>query len=61
MVKLVGLLDYDATLQKKYITPNYDLGVTYGVLKQKVSQMIIATGLFKELLIFIHLQHYHLA
>ena len=34
MVKLVGLLDYDATLQKKYITPNYDLGVTYGVLKQ---------------------------
>ena len=34
MVGLVGLLDYDAVLQKKYITPNYDLGVTYGVLKQ---------------------------
>ena len=34
MIRLVGLLDYDAVLQKKYITPNYDLGVTYGVLKQ---------------------------
>lgn len=34
MIKLVGLLDYDAVVQKKYLGPNYDLGVTYAILKQ---------------------------
>lgn len=34
MIKSVGLIDYDAIAQKKYISPNYDLGITYQYLKQ---------------------------
>ena len=33
MIKLIGLLDYDALYQKRFIAPNYDLGLIYGYLK----------------------------
>lgn len=34
MIKLIGLLDYDALSQRKYSIPNYDLGVTYAYLSK---------------------------
>ena len=45
MIKLVGLLDYDALYQKKYIAPNYDLGLVYGYLKNdpNISVRLITT------------------
>lgn len=30
----IGLLDYDTTITRYYIAPNYDLGVTYAYLKK---------------------------
>lgn len=30
----IGLIDYDATIQRKYMAPNYDLGLTYAYLRQ---------------------------
>ena len=33
MIKLIGLLDYDSLYQKRFIAPNYDLGLIYGYLK----------------------------
>ena len=33
MIKSIGLIDYDAIAQKKYIAPNYDIGLVYAYLK----------------------------
>lgn len=33
MIKSVGLIDYDALVQRRYVAPNYDLGLTYAYLK----------------------------
>ena len=33
MIRLIGLMDYDCLVQKKYIAPNYDLGLVYAYLK----------------------------
>ena len=30
----IGLIDYDATVQRKYKAPNYDLGLTYAYLSK---------------------------
>lgn len=45
MIRLVGLMDYDAIVQKKYTGPNYDLGVTYAYLKNdpNISVRLIAS------------------
>lgn len=36
-IKSIGLLDYDALYQKKYIAPNYDLGITYNYLSKDLN------------------------
>lgn len=33
MIKSIGLIDYDALVQRRYVAPNYDLGLTYAYLK----------------------------
>lgn len=33
MIKLIGLMDYDCLVQKRYVAPNYDLGLVYAYLK----------------------------
>lgn len=68
MIKLVGLLDYDALYQKKFIAPNYDLGLVYAHLKSdpNISVRLITTfnennlRKYDEILIFKisrHLSH----
>ena len=48
MIKLIGLLDYDALYQRRYIAPNYDLGLVYGYLKQDPNVNVRLITTFNE-------------
>lgn len=48
MIKLVGLMDYDSLAQKKYIAPNYDLGLVYGYLKNNPNINVRLITTFSE-------------
>lgn len=34
MISNIGLMDYDTLFRRAYVAPNYDLGVTYAMLKE---------------------------
>lgn len=48
MIKLIGLLDYDALYQKKYRAPNYDVGLIYGYLKNDPNIAVRLITTFNE-------------
>lgn len=48
MVRLIGLMDYDCLVQKKYIAPNYDLGLIYAYLKDDPNLTVRLVASFAE-------------
>ena len=60
MIKSIGIIDFDAICQKKYVAPNYDIGLIYNYLKQDPNVSVrLVTSLkennldkYNELLIF---------
>jgi hypothetical protein len=60
MIRLIGLMDYDALYQRRYIAPNYDLGLVYAHLKDNPNYNVrLVTSLseqnlmkYDEILIF---------
>lgn len=48
MVRLIGLMDYDCLVQKRYVAPNYDLGLVYTYLKDNPNLTVRLVTSFAE-------------